>query len=52
MGVYLMDPEKRKIYEDETEKIREKYCSHKAVAMTPEQVIDAQKRLEQFKFDA
>jgi len=26
MGVYLMDPEKRKIYEDETEKIREKYC--------------------------
>jgi len=25
MGVYLMDPEKRKIYEDETEKIREKY---------------------------
>jgi hypothetical protein len=52
MQVYLMDPEKRKIYEDSTEKIREKYCSRAAIPMTLEQVIDSQKRLEQFKFDA
>jgi len=52
MSVYLMDPEKRKIYEDQTEKIREKYTQHKPKDMTVEQVIDAQKRLEQFKFDA
>jgi hypothetical protein len=52
MQVYLMDPEKRKIYEDSTEKIREKYCSREAIPMTLEQVIDSQKRLEQFKFDA
>jgi hypothetical protein len=52
MSVYLMDPEKRKIYEDQTEKIREKYAQHKPKDMTVEQIIDAQKRLEQFKFDA
>jgi len=52
MSVYLMDPEKRKLYEDATEKIREKYDYHKPAVMTGEQVIDAQKRLEQFKFDA
>jgi len=45
MQVYLMDPEKRKIYEDSTEKIREKYCSRAAIPMTLEQVIDSQKRL-------
>ena len=34
MSVYLMDPEKRKIYEDQSEKIREKYVKHKPKDMT------------------
>lgn len=34
--VYLMDPEKRKQYEEETEKTREKYRSHTLKEMTKE----------------
>lgn len=34
--VYLMDPEKRKQYEEETEKTREKYRSHTLQDMTKE----------------
>lgn len=44
--VYLMDPEKRKVYEDETEKIREKFGSKTSKSMTKEQVLSSQVRLE------
>jgi hypothetical protein len=50
--VYLMDPEKRKVYEDETEKIREVYAAKTSKTMTREQVLESQIRLEKFKFEA
>lgn len=50
--VYMMDPEKRKQYEEETEKLRDKYIKHEPKPMTKEQVLTCVKRLEQFKFEA
>lgn len=49
---YMMDPEKRKTFEEETEKIREKVRNYKAKEMTREQVLDCVQRLEDFKFKA
>ena len=49
---YMMDPEKRKTFEEETEKIRERVRNYKAREMTREQVLDCVRRLEEFKFNA
>lgn len=52
LQTYLMDPEKRKVYEEETEKTREKHNTHKPCEMDKAAVLDCAKRLEEFKFAA
>ena len=44
--VYMMDPEKRKQYEEETEKLRDRYHKHVAKQMNKEKVLECVKRLE------
>lgn len=52
LQTYLMDPEKRRIYEEETEKTREKHNTYKPIEMNKAEVMDCAKRLEDFKFAA
>jgi len=52
MQTYLMQPDKRKQYEEETEKARTKHIEKKPREMTREQVFECAQLIEKFKFDA
>ena len=52
LAVYMMDPEKRKTYEDEVEKLRVSLQPGTPKLMTREEALDCTKRMEQFKFEA
>lgn len=49
---YLMDHEKRKLYEEDTEKIRTKYVTKKPKELEKAVVLDCVERLEKAKFEA
>mgnify|MGYP000970976152 CR=1 FL=1 len=50
--VYLMEPQKRTIYEEEIQNLRDSLRNRTAVELTREQCIDAVRRLEAAKFEA
>ena len=50
--VYLMEPAKRTIYEEEIQALRDAQRNRTAVELTREQCIDSVKRLEAAKFEA
>lgn len=52
LQTYLMDAEKRKIYEEENEKVRSKYNNRKPKDLERAQVLDCVERLEKAKFNA
>ena len=52
MQVYMMDPEKRGIYEEEIEKLRSQLRDRKPLELTREQCLESVKHLEKAKFDA
>lgn len=52
MQVYMMDPDKRAIYEDEIQKLRETLRDRKAMELTREQCIESIKHLEKAKYEA
>lgn len=52
LQMYMMDPEKRKTFEEETEKIREQNRKYVAKEMDKAQVLKCTEALEKFKFDA
>lgn len=52
LQVYMMDPEKRAIYEEEIQKLRDSLRDRKPVELTREQVIESIKHLERAKYDA
>ena len=50
--VYLMEPSKRTIYEEELQSLRDNMRSTEARELTREQTLDSVRRLEQAKFEA
>lgn len=52
LQVYMMDPEKRKLIEESSEQLREKYRLSDPKEMTREKVLECVQLLEKFKFDA
>jgi tRNA U34 5-carboxymethylaminomethyl modifying enzyme MnmG/GidA len=52
MQVYMMDPEKRGIYEEEIEKLRSQLRGRQPLELTREQCLESVKHLEKAKFDA
>lgn len=52
LTTYMMDPEKRKQYEEEVEKIRVGCVTSTPKLLTREQVLSCTKRIEQFKYEA
>jgi len=52
MQIYMMDPDKRAIYEDEIQKLRETLRDRKPVELTREQCIESVKHLEKAKYEA
>lgn len=52
MQVYMMEPEKRTVYEEEIQKLRDSLRTRKPQQLTREQCISSVKLLEQFKLDA
>lgn len=50
--VYLMDPNKRTVYEEEIQTLRDTLRNRAVQELTREQVIDAVRRLEAAKFEA
>jgi hypothetical protein len=52
LQMYMMDPEKRKLIEESTEALREKYRKSHPKEMDKEKVLECTKLLEQFKFEA
>ena len=52
MQIYMMDPDKRAIYEDEIQKLRDILRERKPVELTREQCIDSVKHLEKAKYEA
>lgn len=49
---YMMDHDKRKLYEEETEAIRQAYVTKKPKDLTKAQVLDSVERLEKAKYSA
>lgn len=52
MQVYMMEPDKRSVYEEEIQKLRDSLRTRKPSQLTKEQCISSVKLLEQFKLDA
>lgn len=52
MQTYMMDPEKRAIYEEEIQKLRDTLRDRKMQELTREQCIESVKHLERAKFEA
>ena len=52
MQVYMMEPEKRTIYEEEIQKLRDSLRTRTQQKLTRDQCISSVKLLEQFKLDA
>ena len=52
LQMYMMDPEKRKLIEESTEALREKYRKAVPKEMDKDKVYECVKLLEQFKFEA
>lgn len=52
MQVYMMDPEKRTVYEDDIQKLRDTLRDRKPVELTRAQVFESVAHLEKAKFDA
>lgn len=50
--VYLMDPNKRTIYEEEIQQLRESLRERPPADLTREQILDSVRRLETAKFEA
>ncbi|MCP4668809.1 MAG: hypothetical protein GY849_20925 [Deltaproteobacteria bacterium] len=50
--VYLMDPDKRTIYEEEIQALRDSLRDRPAADLTREQILDSVRKLEQAKFEA
>ena len=50
--VYLMDPSKRTIYEEESQALRDRLRGRTPVELTREQCLDAVKKIEAAKFEA
>ena len=49
---YLMDPEKRTVYEEEIQALRDQVRDRQVQELTREQVLDSVRRLENAKFEA
>jgi hypothetical protein len=52
MQVYMMEPEKRTVYEEEIQKLRDSLRTRQQQKLTRDQCISSVKLLEQFKLDA
>jgi hypothetical protein len=52
LQVYMMDPEKRAVYEEEIQKLRDQLRNRQPVELTRQQCIDSVKFLEKAKFEA
>lgn len=52
MQIYMMDPDKRAIYEDEIAKLRQSLRDHKPVELTREQCLQSIEHLENAKYEA
>lgn len=52
LQMYMMDPEKRKLIEESTETLREKFRISEPKDMTKDKVLECVKMLENFKFEA
>jgi hypothetical protein len=52
MQTYMMDPEKRAIYEEEIQKLRDTLRQRELKELTRDECIDSVKRIEQAKYDA
>lgn len=52
MQTYMMEPEKRTIFEEEMQKLRDKYRDRKVQELTREQVLSSIEKLEQAKLEA
>lgn len=50
--VYLMEPAKRTIYEEEIQALRDELRGRSPVELTRDQVIDSVRKLEAAKFEA
>lgn len=49
---YMLDPTKRAMIEEETNKVKESVREHEAKVLTKEEILKATERLEQLKFEA
>mmetsp|Transcript_78076 Transcript_78076/g.107919 ORF Transcript_78076/g.107919 Transcript_78076/m.107919 type:complete len:133 (+) Transcript_78076:966-1364(+) len=49
---YMLDPTKRAMIEEETNKVKEAVREHEAKVLNKEEVLKATERLEQLKFEA
>lgn len=52
MQTYMMEPEKRTIFEEEMQKLRDKYRDRKVEELTREQVLSSIEKLEMAKLEA
>lgn len=52
MQTYMMEPEKRTIFEEEMQKLREEFRTHTLQELTREQCLDSVQKLEVAKFEA